>query len=321
MPGPGSVIAIDRATGAQTALSTSAEPAVPTGARAFGDPTGVALESSGKLLVTERFELGGCLLRVDLKTGKQTVLASKEGMIRAGLTPLLDEPRGVALGPDGSAYVTVDGTTSRPIRRANRHPDGTGVACLVERALAAQRGSWAAASAFGNRRTHDGSLLVADTAAFGKPGGIIRIDPRTGRQSTVNSNLESTEAGGQAPFGEPNALAVGPQGKLFVTDRQNPDGIGALLVVDVRTGSVRQLSTNRISRRAGGLSAFRGPRGVAITPGGDLLVSDAGRYAQGGGAVIRVDRRTGRQTREYKNRGGRPGFFDAPSAILIEPRR
>lgn len=319
----GLVVGVDRQTGAQTVVSSGATPGVPTGAQAFGDPTGIALEASGGMLVSERFEFGGALVRVNPESGKLTVLASRYGRLGQAPASLLEAPRGVALGPDGVAYLTVTPDFSRSRPRIVRVDTATGEVALVTSNRVSRRvgGASALRRPSGIAVTRSGSLLITDTQAFDKGGGIIRVDPQSGRQTVVSSNRRSRRAGGARPFGEPNALAIGARGRLFVTDRHAPRGAKAVIVVNARTGAARRLSTNRLSRRAGGRAAFQGPRGVALAPGGGLLISDQGFRTFGGGAVIKVGPRSGHQTRIYGNPNRGRRLIDAPSAIVIEPAR
>jgi streptogramin lyase len=111
-----------------------------------------------------------------------------------------------------------------------------------------------------------GEIYVADPAAGGGHGAVIRVDLRTGAQRIVS-------AGGA--FVRPVAVAVARNGHILVADA----GAGAVIEVDPVTGS-------QSVRASGGTLAS--PTGIAVLPRGDVLVADPeGR--EGAGAVVRID--------------------------------
>jgi hypothetical protein len=87
----------------------------------------------------------------------------------------------------------------------------------------------------------NGDLLVAD---FG-PGGVVRVNPTTGAQTTVSS-------GGN--FVLPASLAIAANGDIFVVDQ----GANAVIRVDPVSGAQTVVSS-------GGF--FDAPVGIAIVPG------------------------------------------------------
>lgn len=319
--GPGLVARVDPLTGRQATLTSNATAGIRTGEQGFSLPEGVAMERGGTLLVAERFGFAGdgSILRVDPRTGRQTVLASNAVANREGTPRLLLRPRALALARYGIAFVTVDTAVITVDPGSGRQ------AMVSSNALSRERGG---ASLLrrpsGIAIDRDGTLLVTDSDAFGGGGGVIRVDPRTGRQRPLSSNRISRRAGGQRPFVEPNGLAISRGGRLFVTDRLSRSG--ALVEVDPGSGRARLFSTNRRSRRLRGKTAFRNPRGVAFAPGGGLLVSDLGVggsfIGAAGGRVVRVDGRSGRQGRVYTNRTSRrrggPALFAEPAGLVIE---
>jgi sugar lactone lactonase YvrE len=68
---PGAIVRIDRITHQQTEITSGGN---------LSRPTGVALLSGGQLIVGEQ-GLGGAVLRINLDTGSQTVLASNLGVV------------------------------------------------------------------------------------------------------------------------------------------------------------------------------------------------------------------------------------------------
>jgi hypothetical protein len=80
--GSGGVIKVDPVTGTRTLVSRNGFPA---GGTNFVDPTGIAVESSGDLLVADQSAVaGGAILRVDGATGARTVLS--QNLAPGGLT-------------------------------------------------------------------------------------------------------------------------------------------------------------------------------------------------------------------------------------------
>ncbi len=72
-----------------------------------------------------------------------------------------------------------------------------------------------------------GVILVVDRNAFGFQGGVIAVDPATGKQTVFSSNQQPVNAGSQL-FGDPRGgIAVLPSGVVLVGDsgrrRERPD--------------------------------------------------------------------------------------------------
>ncbi len=122
-----------------------------------------------------------------------------------------------------------------------------------------------------------GDIIVADYDAFGGPGGVIRVDPVTGAQTTISS-------GGS--FVQPFGIAIDAAGNLLVTDHLAFGGSGGIIRVDPTTGAQTTISSG---------GSFVQPRGIAIDAAGNLLVADYAAFG-GGGGIIRVDPTTGAQT-------------------------
>lgn len=152
----------------------------------------------------------------------------------------------------------------------------------------------------------DGDIFVSDFTL----DGIVRVDPITGKQTVVSS-------GGYLV--EPFHIAIGPTGDIWVADFLGdavirvdpisgvqtvvasggghfPGGIGIEssgdIVVGELGGSVFRIDPatgNQTTISSGDL--FTTPFGIAIEPGGDILVAD-----EFGGAVFRVNRVSGTQT-------------------------
>jgi DNA-binding beta-propeller fold protein YncE len=220
---------------------------------AFDNPTSVAVEPSGSLLVVENG--AGRVVRVDPATGFKTVVAS--GLSRpysialtdSGEALLSTESNVVRLDAGGPQIVaSLPGSQIGPILTAPggdlyfgvvpgifRVPTGTGVPVQLAGGLA---------SPHGLALTAEGSLLVSDTGH----DAILRIDLRNGRVETF--------ARQESPLG----LARAPDGSVYVCD-------------DLRKRIVRFSSTGE---RLGFLGpVFDIPYGLAADPAGGVYVTEA----------------------------------------------
>lgn len=133
-----------------------------------------------------------------------------------------------------------------------------------------------------------GDILVSDAQAFGGTGGIIRVNPLTGAQTTVSS-------GGS--FVDPAYVTLDGAGQILVSDLAAFGGSGGIIRVNPGSGVQTTVSNNAISTAAGGGAFFGSPIGIALDTAGQILVSDLGIVS---GVlvvrIIRVDPMTGAQT-------------------------
>jgi RTX calcium-binding nonapeptide repeat (4 copies) len=207
--GKGAIVRVDRASGAQTIVSSGGQ---------FGNPTGVTVGPAGELFVADADALGGngAVFRIDPATGAQQVISS------------------------GGAFV---------------QPTGIAANCCL--------------------------IVVADpdtdpSDPSGGDGGVIDIDPETGRQSP-----------GPRPVGEalvdPSGVALSASvGLLFTDSNAGKGGSGAAYHVTSLLGT---LDVSRIA----GEGNLVDPVGVTHVPSGfaaePVAVSDP-NAAGGAGAVI-----------------------------------
>jgi sugar lactone lactonase YvrE len=167
---------------------------------------------------------------------------------------------------------------------------------------------------FGVAVTANGTIYVADA---GDSNRIRKISP-DGSVTTLAGGSEgfADGAGTSASFNTPSALAIGPDGNLYVADTGNnrirkitPDG------------TVSTVSGNGTAGYVDGPAAtaeFNGPIGLAVSSDGDIYVADT--YND----VIRMITTGGEVTTIAG--GGTPGFadgeqkvalFDTPSGIIV----
>lgn len=156
------------------------------------------------------------------------------------------------------------------------------------------------------------SLIVADAGEFGLAhGGLIRVDPVSGAQSTV------THTGPGDMLANPVALVVGRDGSIYVADSEAFGGQGGIVRVDPVTGTQTAIAR---SDRTGSL--VYDPYGIALAPDGSLLVADfrgpGGSAALGPfGGVLRINPATGAQTAVSRSDGA-GNLFVNPTAVASE---
>jgi sugar lactone lactonase YvrE len=155
----------------------------------------------------------------------------------------------------------------------------------------------------------DGSLVVADMGEFAPgnstpDGAIIRVDSRNGTQSLVSKG---------GALVDPAAVAVAPDGGLYVVENVGVGDAPAVIRVDPATGAQTVISEG---------GALCNPFGIAFEPGGDLIVVDYGTLAlrgvecptQPNGALVRVDSSTGGQTVIASGE-----LLRSPFGVAVEP--
>lgn len=240
-------------------------------APALKRPTGVAVGPKGGLFLTDLATHR--VLRRD-PTGQLTVVAGTGAAGFSGdggpaVSARLNGPHDVVPAPDGSLLVA--DTYNHRIRRIDRN--GV-ISTVVGSGLNNPQGI-----ALGP----DGSLFVADTYNH----VVRRVSPGGKLATFAGSEPGLAGDGGPATRAQmslPNAVAVAPDGSVYISDSGNnrirwvkPDGTIETV-----------LGTGPGSGTAGaGFSGDGGPAerarifaaaDVEVTPGGDLLVSDSGNH-------------------------------------------
>ena len=166
---------------------------------------------------------------------------------------------------------------------------------------------------FGVAIAEDGTVYVADA---GESNRIRKISP-DGNVTTLAGGSEgfADGTGTSASFNTPSALALGPDGNLYVADTGN-NRIRKI----TPTGQVSTVAGDGTAGYVDGPAAkaqFNGPIGLSVSGGGDIYVADT--YND----VIRMITTEGEVTTIAG--GGFPGFadgeqkvalFDTPSGII-----
>lgn len=191
------------------------------------EPNGVALDPSETTLYIA--DVAGHRLRaVDLKTGAiRTVAGTGEGRHSGDDGPaslaLLNGPRAVEVGPDGTIYILErNGNTLRSIDPASgmiQTIAGTG-----RKGYSGDGGPALEATFDGPKEMAiaDGAILIVDTENH----VIRRLDLDSGRITTVAGSGIAGGAGdgGEATRGQldrPHGVAVGPKGEIVIGDTNN----------------------------------------------------------------------------------------------------
>jgi Ca2+-binding RTX toxin-like protein len=242
----------------------------------------------------------GALIRVDPTSGQQSVISDNS---ISGLDLFVD-PYAVTLGPSGGLLVAdreaFDGTGG--VIRVD--PD-TGQQTLISDNAISPPGFFADPD--GIAVSASGDIFVADASALGGTGGVIRVDPTTGKQTIVSDNAISE----LDLFNDPRGIIVERGGDLAIADYSSPPGgddTGAIVGVDLDTGQQNLISNNVLS----GADLFEDPFGLAAEATGNLLVANAGQAAATNG-VMRVSRSSGQQSALSVG-----GSFSSPEAIAVD---
>lgn len=243
-------------------------------------------------------------------------------------------PRGVALAPDGSAFiadtghhrvqqVAADGRVLRTWGRAGsaegefRTPGGIAVA---------PDGSWLVVADSGNHRLQSFGIDGSFRAAFGGPGTAagqldnpaavaIAPDGAVYVADTGHARVQAFSADGRflrgwqdvepgKPLAAPAGIAVAADGSVWVADTNNhrlvhygPDGtvLGVLGKSGTQDGEVHF------------------PRGIGMAADGSLVVLDSGNDR------VQVWRPDGSFARKWGDEGSGVGAFDKPAGLGLAP--
>jgi hypothetical protein len=218
----------------------------------FPDPRGIAVDSAGAVYVANNN-----VYTVDKITGSGALTRVAGTLFSNGSLADLNHPEGVAVDAGGNLYIADTWND----RIAKVTPGGT----LTTLASGFSQPRGVAVDSTGH-------VLVADTGA-----SVIRsIDPSGVVTVVAGSPAQSGSTDGPANlarFGEPSALAAGLDGAIYVVD-------GTTIRQITKTGTVSTLVgvAAKAQLTLGTLPAsLQSPSGVAITPFGDLLITERSR--------------------------------------------
>ena len=140
-------------------------------------------------------------------------------------------------------------------------------------------------------------------------GAIRKIDHASGQVTTFATG-----------FSEPEAMVFGPDGDLYVADRQ-AETVSRVATDGTVTTIAGEAGVSGTNDGASGVAHFDAPRGIACDPAGNLYVTDY--YGQ---LVRRIDHITGdvttiagqAGTAGYQDGPGSGALFSYPSAITAD---
>jgi sugar lactone lactonase YvrE len=235
-----------------------------TGAGAtFDNPTGMALDGNGNMVVTD---YDGGRVRLVTPEGVVTTLAAGAGFAL---------PFDSVVASDGTYYVGTDadptgtkGTTTGTVWRITPLPDGgVGVPLVVATGFGRARGL--AAIAAGNLFVDDRALDVAEELAT-STGVLSSIAGTSGVAGYAD------ETGAAARFSSPVGSVALADGSVLVADSQNNRirRVTSAGVVTTFAGTGVASLVDAPCASAG----FNGPGDVAVDEGGNVYVSDIGNH-------------------------------------------
>jgi Ca2+-binding RTX toxin-like protein len=289
--GPGSrgaILRIDRASGAQTVVSSGGQ---------FQNPVGVAVGGAGELFVADADALGGtgAVFRVDPVTGAQQVVASDGAF---------EEPTGIATSGGGIAVADPDAKPPDPSA-------GDGGVIYVDPETGRQtRGQGPTGDPLvdpsGLVLPAGGGLIFTDANSGEGGSGVVYALTLVTRGAFVTLPIAS---GGNLV--DPIGIALVPSGfaaeGVVVAD---PNAAGG-------TGAVIGLSDPQRVWASGG--DFSDPTGVAFRPGSPSEVLVVDQSAGASGAVFSVDPRPDAQASGAQAPVSSGGSFAQPTGIAVAP--
>ena len=270
----------------------------------FRHPYDIAVAGDGSLLVADMGAYAtstdrtpdGRIIRVDPVTGRQSIVASGEHLV---------DPAGLAVAPDGLIYVVENvGTAGTPGVISVNPASGAqsvvtqgGQLCYPFGIAFEPRGSLVVTN-YGD--FSDGATVINCAYDF---GALIRIDLATKAQSVLSRNAPEWGNLVRNPLG----VTLDPAGRILVV---NQNGGTALMGVDPDTGVQDAESPNT------GTDRFVVPQRPAVTPDGDVVVSDFTLDDLEGG-LVSVNLSTGAQSILRQDRA----LFNNPLGVAVVANR
>jgi PKD domain-containing protein len=293
------ILRADPATGGLAEISRNG-----TQGDLFRHPYDIAVAADGSLLVADMGAYAtstdhspdGRIIRVDPVTGAQSIVTSGGHLV---------DPAGLAVAPNGLIYVVENVGTSgtpgvisvNPANGAQSVVTQGGQLCYPFGIAFEPRGSLVVTN-YGD--FSDGTNVINCAYDF---GALIRIDLGTNAQSVLSRN--APEWGNL--FRNPLGVTVDPAGRILVV---NQNGGTALMGVDPDTGVQDAESPNT------GTDRFVVPQRPAVTPDGDVVVSDFTLDDLEGG-LVSVKLSTGAQSILRQDRT----LFNNPLGIAVVTNR
>ena len=252
-------------TDGKTVSSTLLNNGVLTNGR-FNQSDGMALTTDNRLIVTDRTVHRIYILDPDTAGSVQRYAGSSVGSLTgAALSARFNSPTGVALTTDGRLFIA----DSRNQRIRALSADG---ATVSNKRFIGVANDIAIAS--------DGRVFVSTHDPFADPEHLIHVISADNASASVyagDSNIQSGQYqdgdANTARFNAPYGLALAPDGRLFIVDRDN-------LRIRVVSADGKRVSTYAGNGAAGHVNGhadsarFNYPYRIAYSPNGRLFVAD-----------------------------------------------
>ncbi len=322
--GGGALLTVDPATGAESVLSSNAMP-VNASSQLFDKPFTVSTNRAGEIFVANTANMGGScaggcggVIKVNPETGAETVLSSNAMAVNAS-SQYFHELTGIAVEPDGKLLVTDWGGKLGLAQVIRVDPVSGKETLLSSNSMPVNASSELFAYPQGVIANGAGEIFVADPLAFGEHGGgIIAVNPVTGKESEVSTNAMPVNSASQY-FHAPSQLAFNAAGNLLVADWcQWSATCGGIIEVNLQTGKQTELASNSLAVNATS-EYFSEPVAIAVNEAGTVIeTQEAGLGTgceHGCGGLVSVDPATGKETELSAN--ALP--VNSESELYVEP--
>ncbi|MBN1210369.1 MAG: hypothetical protein JXB05_36285 [Myxococcaceae bacterium] len=259
----------------------------PAATARFNGPTGLAVMANGAVVVADTNNNRVRLVRLT-GAGRMVMTLAGNGQDGwrdgEGLQAMFRRPTGVAVGLDGSIYVA--DSDNHAIRRLT---PGAGGPWTVSTFAGQVRREGFQDGPVATARFSRPTALATDTAGnlyvADQAGNRIRlVNVATGTVTTLAGDgvpgfLDATQ-GTQARFNNPSALSVAPDGTVYVLDSGNQRvrriAPTAAHPVETIAGDENEPFGHVDGR--GSQARFRAQMGMAVLPGGQVLVADTANF-------------------------------------------
>ncbi|MBZ5576806.1 MAG: peptidyl-alpha-hydroxyglycine alpha-amidating lyase family protein [Acidobacteriia bacterium] len=123
---------------------------------------------------------------------------------------------------------------------------------------------------------------------------------------------------GSGLFLFPHGISVDPDGNVWITDGQGRDGKGHQVFKFSPDGKVL-MTLGKAGVAGDGPDTFNQPDDVAISPNGDIFVSDGHTPGMGNARVVKLSK-DGKFIKQWGKHGSGPGEFEVPHALAFDSR-
>ncbi len=327
--GGGALIEVNPETGAESVISSNALPVNATN-QLFDLPFTLAISQAGEIFVANTGNLGGSckggcggVIEVDPTSGAESVLSSNAMTVNAS-SQYFRELTGIAIEPDGNILVTNWGGTLGDAE-VIRVDALTGKETLVaSNSMPVNASSQYFAYPQGLVTNAAGEIFVADPMAFGEHGGgVIEVNPSTGKESEISANSMPVNASSQY-FHSASQLAFDAAGNLLVADWCSAKlGCGGVIEVSPQTGKETQVSANTLSVNLES-QLFSESTAVTVDNSGAIVETQeaglGGSCEHGCGGLVSVNPTTGKETELSANSlavNSHSEFFVEPFEVAV----